>query len=363
MNITDTFDLYLNKGMKPEELQAFEKRLLQDQAFALAFENHKQLVEAIQFSDQRKQFKEQLNNIHREVFGENTRIISIQRENSFARKHGRTIVVAASTALVAVLATVAALSTGGYLLKKQNNDILELKRKVLELRHSNDGIVEGITKKKAKAVYAPANFEGSAFALNNKGYIVTSFHMVKSADSVFIQNDRTERNHAKPVYTDESIDLAILKIDETRVTESWQVPYTLKNKGLDIGERVFTLGFPRADVVYGEGALSALSGYSGDTSMYQISIPVNPGNSGGPLLDEQGNVVGVIKGKITGAEATGFAIKANQILRSIEENAPDSLKNELLGSSKKNNLKGLKRPEQIKRINPYVFNVLVYKAE
>lgn len=363
MNISDTFDLYLNKSLRPEEQEAFEKRLLTDKAFAQAFENHKELVEALHFSEQRKQFKDKLNTIHKEVFGENTRIISLHRENSFARKHGRTIVVAASTALVAVLATVAALSTGGYLLKKQNNDILELKRKVLELRHSNDGIVEGITKKKPKVVYAPANFEGSAFALNNKGYLVTSYHMVKSADSVFIQNNETERNHARPVYTDESIDLAILKIDETRVTEKWQVPYSLKNKGLDIGERVFTLGFPREDVVYGEGALSALSGYSGDTSMYQISIPVNPGNSGGPLLDELGNVVGVIKGKVTGAEATGFAIKANQILRSIEQNAPDSLKKELLVPVKKGNLKGLKRPEQIKRINPYVFNVLVYKAE
>lgn len=363
MNISDTFDLYLNKAMKAEEREAFEKRLRQDEAFALAFENHRQLVEALQFSEQRKQLKSKLEQIHREAFGENTRIISIQRENSFARKHGRTIVVAASTALVAVLATVAALSTGGYLLKKQNNDILELKRKVLELRHSNDGIVEGITKKKSKAVYAPANFEGSAFALNNKGYIVTSFHMVKSADSVFIQNSETERSHAKPVYTDESIDLAILKVEIGSLTKPWQVPYSLKNKGLDIGERVFTLGYPRADVVYGEGALSALNGYTGDSSLYQISIPVNPGNSGGPLLDEQGNVVGVIKGKVTGAEATGFAVKSHQILRSLEQHATDSLKRDLLQAVKKNSLKGLKRPEQIKRINPYVFNVLVYKAE
>lgn len=364
MNIVETFDSYLNNTLRAEEKKAFESRLQQDAVFAKAFHEHKTLVDTMAQSAKRENFKQKLNNIHKELFGENTKIISMVRENSFAQRHGRTIAVAASTALVAVLATVAALSTGGYLLKKQNNEILELKRNVMELKYSNDGIVEGITKKKTKTVYAPANLEGSAFALNNRGYIVTSYHMVKSADSVFIQNENTERSHAKVVYTDEAIDLAILKLDNTNVAENWQVPYGLKNKTAEIGEKVFTLGYPRADVVYGEGALSSMSGYSGDTSMYQISIPVNPGNSGGPLLDEQGNIVGVIKGKITGAEATGFAIKANQILRSLDQNASDSLKTELLSPiSRKQTLRNLKRSEQVKRINPYVFNVLVYKAD
>ncbi len=364
MNIVETFDNYLNNTLSAEENRAFESRLQQDAVFAKAFHEHKTLIETMAQSANREKLQHKLNHIHRELFGENTKVISILRENSFAQRHGRTIAVAASTALVAVLATVAALSTGGYLLKKQNNEILELKRNVMELKYSNDGIVEGITKKKTKTVYAPANLEGSAFALNNRGYIVTSYHMVKSADSVFIQNENTERNHAKVVYADETIDLAILKLDNTEVATTWQVPYSLKSKTAEIGEKVFTLGYPRADVVYGEGALSSMSGFSGDTSMYQISIPVNPGNSGGPLLDEQGNIVGVIKGKITGAEATGFAIKASQILRSLNQNASDSLKTELISPiSKKQSLKNLKRSEQVKRINPYVFNVLVYKAD
>lgn len=364
MNIADTFDAYLNNTLSPEEKKAFENRLHHDAVFAKAFHEHKLLLDTMARSARRENLKHRLSGIHKELFGEHTRIISMVKENSFARRHGRTIAVAASTALVAVLATVAALSTGGYLLKKQNNEILELKRNVMELKYSNDGIVEGITKKKPKAVYAPANLEGSAFALNNKGYIVTSFHMVKSADSVFIRNAVTERVHAKLIYSDQNIDLAILKIDKAELAKNWQVPYGLKLKSAEIGEKVFTLGFPREDVVYGEGALSSMSGFSGDTSMYQISIPVNPGNSGGPLLDEQGNVVGVIKGKITGAEATGFAIKAHQILRSLNQNASDSLKNELISPiSKKQSLRNLKRSEQVKRINPYVFNVLVYKAD
>jgi serine protease Do len=364
MKVSDLFDDYLDGTLSKEEVQLFETRLREDKVFSSAFEEHKQMLTALRLQASNAGIRQKLKNIHKELFGENTRIISLQRENSFAQRHGKTIAVAASTALIAVLATVAALSTGGYLLKKQNNEILELKRNVMELKYSNDGIVEGITMKKSKPVYAPANLEGSAFALNNKGYVITSYHMVKSADSIFLQNETTERCHAKLVYSDQALDLAVLRIDNSAVAESWQVPYSLKNKSGEIGEKVFTLGYPRADIVYGEGALSALSGFSGDTSMYQISIPVNPGNSGGPLLDEQGNIIGVIKGKITGAEATGFAIRANQILKSLSNSTADSLKSELLiPGSKKSVLRNLKRQDQIKRINPYVFNVLVYKAE
>ena len=112
-------------------------------------------------------------------------------------------------------------------------------------------------------------------------------------------------------------------------------------------------------MVYGEGSLSSLSGYSNDTTMYQISIPVNPGNSGGPLLDEQGNVIGIVRGKITSAEGTGFAIKSAEIIKSINTLSADSIQT----TNKKAGLKGIKRTEQIKRINPYVFNVLVYKKD
>jgi hypothetical protein len=76
------------------------------------------------------------------------------------------------------------------------------------------------------------------------------------------------------------------------------------------------------------------------------------------LLDEQGNIVGLVRGKITSAEATGFAIKSKEILSTIESFNNNDIKVPV----KKSTLKNLKRNEQIKRINPYVFNIMVYKA-
>jgi serine protease Do len=362
MRTSELFDNYIEGNLGPAERAEFEARLIADKAFHKAFREHKQLLSTLSDANGRAQLKDKLEKIHAEAFG-NSKVIHLNRNETFARKHGKTIAVAASTALIAVLSTVAILSTGGYLLKQQSNQITDLNRVVMELKASSDAIVEGITKGSKKVVYAPANLEGSAFALNNNGYVLTSYHMVNGADSIFIENGATERTLTRLVFTDPRLDLAVLKVEDPEQMKSWQVPFSLKEKPTDVGEKVFTLGYPRKDMVYGEGSLSSLSGYSNDTSMYQISIPVNPGNSGGPLLDENGSVIGVIRGKISGAEATGFAIKSEEILRSIAENAPDSSRTEILQNTRKNPLKGLKRSEQIKRINPYVFNVLVYKMD
>lgn len=360
MRTVDLFDGYLSDDLSAEEKLDFESRLIADSAFADAFNDHKTLITALKQKAEREALKKTLGSIHKDIFG-NGRIIPIT-QTTFAKRYGKTAIVAATTALFAVLSTVAILSMGGYLLKQQNTQLSELNRKVMQLEASSDAIVQNITK--PKIVYAPATLEGSAFALNNNGYILTSLHMVKGADSIFIQNSHTERTLTKLIITDPKLDLAILKIENVKTIKDWQVPFSLKEKTTDIGEKVFTLGYPRKDMVYGEGSLSSLSGYFNDTTMYQISIPVNPGNSGGPLLDDNGNIIGVIRGKQTSSEATGFAIKSNEILKSIRSSVTaDTTKQGLLVQGKKSPLKNMKRSEQIKRINPYVFNVLVYKRD
>ena len=106
-----------------------------------------------------------------------------------------------------------------------------------------------------------------------------------------------------------STDLALLRI-----------PYQTKNYltfanpgSADIGDQVFTLGYPVSDILgkevkYTDGSISSLSGLQGDATFFQISVPVQPGNSGGPLVNQDGNVVGVVTAVAAVAEfyrATG----------------------------------------------------------
>ncbi len=358
MKNLDLFDDYLNGRLSAEEKLKFELQLNSDVLFTTAFNEHKQFIEALILNAERSELKKKLQTIHASEFINEARVISINKQ-SFLQKYGKTIAVAASTAAIVMFGSILFLNSQ----KHNANEITDLKRDVLALKYSKDIIIEEIGKTNSKINYAPANLEGSAFALNNKGYIITSCHMIDGADSVFIQNNSTERTLTKVVLSNSKLDFAILKVEDLEVIKNWQVPFAFNAKVSDIGEKVFTLGYPRTDMVYGEGSLSSLSGSYNDTTMYQISIPVNPGNSGGPLLDEQGNVIGVVRGKNTSAEATGFAIKTNEIIKVINNFADDSLIKDISIYSKKSTLKNLKRTEQIKRINPYVFNVLVYKRD
>lgn len=360
MRATELFDSYIFGGLSAAEKTEFETRLGNDAEFAAAFDKHKTLLESLNQHEQRHNLKQILSTIHKQEFGSEGKVIPIKE--TFIKRHGKTFAVAASVAVFAVLGTVTVLSAGGYLLKQQGNAITDLKRDVTELKYSQDAIIEGIKVAARKPVktYAPANIEGTGFALNNKGYFITSYHMVKNADSVFVTNSVLDRASARLIASNPAMDIAIYKIDHTEAIKNIPFPFSFKENP-EIGDKIFTLGYPRRDVVYGEGSLSALSGFGNDTTMYQISIPVNPGNSGGPLLDEQGNIIGVIRGKQSSAEATGFAIKSGFIKQTIDHLQDDSLKKDLVLSTKKSGLKGMKRSEQIKKMQPFVFNVMVYK--
>ena len=362
MRTVDLFDNYINGKLGPDEITEFEIKLKTDLLLANAFIEHVNLINTLNQAQFRSNLKRTLNQIHLKEIGPTLNIISINREQSLFKKYTKTFAIAASSALIAVMITVSLLMGLGYLSKKQSNQITDLNRVGLERKAKTLINIKDSKSNAKEATYRAANIEGSAFALNNKGYIVTSFHMVNGADSIFIENDQIDRACTKVIFTDANLDLAILKIVNSDLVAKWRVPFSIKEKNADVGEKVFTLGYPRNEIVYGDGSLSSLSGYSNDKRMYQISIPVNPGNSGGPLLDENANVIGVIRGKISGEEGTGFAIKSNEILKAISELECDSLKQELFSQNKRNqNIKNLKRSEQIKLINPYVFNVLVYK--
>lgn len=204
------------------------------------------------------------------------------------------------------------------------------------------------------------NFGATGFLLSPDGYVVTNHHVVTGADSVHLQNSKGESFQAQVIYMDPATDLAILHITDSAYRGQRSIPYSFKEQEAELGEDVFTLGFPRDEAVYGQGYLSSMSGYSGDTSAYQISIPLNPGNSGGPLLDSRGQVIGIVSGKQAGFDGTSFAIKTKVLTETIRRIPEDVLEKPLVLSQKRHPLSGLSRPEQLKRIQDYVYIVKVF---
>lgn len=290
-----------------------------------------------------------------------------RRLREFWHGHRATMGVAASVAVMAVFSTLLGLqayqasqtqpSALGYtMLVRKINQIQQVQR---ALNRKVDSKLDGGT---LPAVVNPGKFSGTGFALTSEGYLVTSSHVIKDADSLLVEGRDHQRYHAEKVYSDVKHDLAILRIKDRKFNGFGKLPYTFKGGQADLGERVYTLGYPREDVVYGEGALSARSGFGGDTAFYQVSIPLNPGNSGGPLLDAQGNLIGVVSGRQDDAQGASFATKSSYLVRLV-----DSLKNkqpvQAYHLPRTNQLAGAARPQQIKRLQDFVFVVKVYESE
>jgi len=153
---------------------------------------------------------------------------------------------------------------------------------------------------------------GSGFFVNGK-YLLTNYHVVKGCDQISIHQEGF-RNNATIFAIDPSTDLAILKSSPPH-------PSVLKfsKKKIRLGEKVIVLGYPFGELLGSglkvtTGNISSLTGLINDSTQIQITSPVQPGNSGGPLLDESGNVIGVIVARLTPelqAQNVNLAIKKN----------------------------------------------------
>ena len=198
-----------------------------------------------------------------------------------------------------------------------------------------------------------ANFRATGFLIDVNGFIVTNAHVINNAKNLVVENKKGEQFLAQAVYVNKNTDLAILKIRDTSFKKYAALPYSIRKSSAELGEQIFTLGYPRDEVVYGEGYLSAKSGYSGDTTAYQVSISVNPGNSGGPVINRNGEVIGIISSKETNADGVVFAIKSKNIYNALEEiKKTDTIRLPVTGT-----VKGLERVQQIKKIEDCVFMV------
>lgn len=176
------------------------------------------------------------------------------------------------------------------------------------------------------------NWSGTGFALK-EGYIATNYHVIDDAKSITIQGINGDFNRsytATVVGSDKINDLALLKISDPSFQGFGTIPYSIATTTAEVGEDIFVLGYPLTSTMGDEiklttGIISSKTGFQGDVALYQISAPIQPGNSGGPLFDKKGNIIGVVSAKHAGAENVGYAIKSNYLRNLIESCASTSI--------------------------------------
>ena len=272
-----------------------------------------------------------------------------------------TLAVAASAAIITTFGSIF-LYRSYQQSHQQEQQYRLLSKEIQAVKYSQRKLLSDLNGRGRALSVNPAQVSGSGFMLTGDGYFVTNNHIVLGADSVYVQSTRGDVYKARVVYNDQAHDLAFLQLcDDSAFRPMPPVPYGFNARPSDLGERVYTLGFPREEIVYGEGYLSSGTGYRGDSTAYQVAVGVNPGNSGGPLLDEAGNVIGIISGKQTTLEGVSFAIKTNYLLEAINGIPADSLKGQPLRINRKSGLANLSRKQQIKRMQEYVYQVKVFK--
>ena len=286
---------------------------------------------------------------------------TLNSRGSFWHSYGTTLAVAASVAVITTFSSIF-LYRSYQQSHKQEQQYSQLSKEIQAVKYSQRRILSDLNGRSRALSQNPAQVSGSGFLITADGYFVTSNHLVRGADSVYVQSAKGDVYKARIVHADQDHDLAILQLCEDSAFQSVPaIPYGFDARPSALGERVFTLGYPREEVVYGEGYLSSRTGYRGDSIAYQVAIGVNPGNSGGPLLDEKGNVIGVISGKQITAEGVSFAVKTDYLLQTIGAIPADALNGVPVRLPRKTVLARLSRKQQIEQMQDYVYQVKVFK--
>ena len=214
------------------------------------------------------------------------------------------------------------------------------------------------TKRKIEEAAKPTSWSGTGWAIGN-GYLVTNYHVVEGARTISIKGIGGNMNigySAEVVATDKTNDVVVLKINDYRFKGFGTIPYTVSSRIADVGEDIFVLGYPLTQTMGDEikltnGIISSRTGFQGDVANYQMTAPIQPGNSGGPMFDQKGNVIGIVCAHHVGAENAGYAIKTSYLKILVESAGIDNL------FPSNNTISTLSLPEKVKRIKNFVFYI------
>lgn len=189
--------------------------------------------------------------------------------------------------------------------------------------NSKGGSHKGYTTPYTEQYQQPSRWSGSGIAIGNR-HVATNHHVIEGATHLYISHSGSEETFKAEVVTyDEAHDLAIIKITDENFSGFGTMKYGFKKDTEDVGMGVFVLGYPMVQTMGTEiklttGVVSSLSGFQGSKSEYQISAPVQQGNSGGPLFNDNGELIGIISAKHAEAENVSYGVKLTHLYELAE---------------------------------------------
>jgi S1-C subfamily serine protease len=364
--LLNTIERYLEGRMLEDERTFFEELRSKDPTIDEMVVEHKLFRHQMDAYADIRNFKESLHTIHNKL-SSTGEIRSSEEPANFGGKvvqlwnrYKKTAAIAASIAgitalFISALAIYFSPSTEKSELQRLNRVIDEIKA---TQQITNNKLNEVAEPKIPKG--ATVKTGGTAFLIDGKGFLITNAHVLEGSGAIVIDKDGHEYN-STILSVDHKTDLAVLKINDKDYKPIKNLPYSIRRMEPGLGAELFTLGYPRDEIVYNMGYLSAKTGYKGDTSSCQLSLTANPGNSGGPVFNKNGEVVGIITTKQTQSEDVVFALKSNNIFKMIDslKTTDTSFKNVRLpkGAS---TLRNMDRVSQVKKAENCVFLVKAY---
>lgn len=363
IKILDAVERYVKGEMNPDERLHFENlRKTNTEIDQLVVEHTLFLQQMNRFGEWKK-FRSSLNDVHTNLTEQgkidSARLTGKAKVVYLWNRYRRVAAIAASiagitTIMLSALVWTITPKTPTIEIEKLKGEIIKGKEKAKQTDNELNKLKSRFSAKDP-IVYTTG---GTGFIVDTKGYLVTNAHVVEGAKNIAVQNSKGEYL-AKVVFTDIQKDIAILKIEDDNFKPFTAIPYAVSRSSAALADQIFTLGYPRNEIVYGQGYLSAKTGFNGDTLSCQIDIAANRGNSGSPILNKNGEVIGILNGRQTNTEGFAFAIQGKHIYKVLDDLKKSDTSYQRVKLSSKSSIAGMDRTQQVKKVEDYVFMVKV----